>query len=556
MRRRIPSLPRWRAAIGVACLVPGSVLADQVRPVDRPLSPGSVALLIAGDVGSAELARWAEALTDARPEVRATAARAAFASGASSLVPALLNAVGREADGAAAREELVALGALAPGQADDALLAAARRFEGALYGPLARSLGRRGPTALALAPRLGDLPLSAPDWKAFFLWSTREGTQELAAAADAALATGKAAAWAGLVAMAQESGETLDDAMLARAVRSGSSAVRADTYWHLLREREQGKKPGPPTQSALDESPEAKGEGEDPVALIAFELLGRALGRRGRDRTALIEGLSGEEIALRLPTDTATLKELEGSERTAYGEARFGDPDGVKETLKGGWQEKSARKRARRDMRMRTASDFPPGLATDVLARAGCDVEKLEPIRWVGLEASYDGEGTLKKAGVFPMEGLSPTCQTAARVLLLMAFRPFDRAPRPHETDVIVLPLAQTFFSCVAERRAFQAGSDERSHHGGRITPPKKVHNVDPRYPDLARKVRREGTVILEAWISRSGCMRSVEVVHGPALDLEGAAIKAVTFWRYTPALLAGKPVPTLMTVTVDFRLQ
>lgn len=556
MRRRIPSLLKWRAAIGVAFLLPGSAPAEEVKPIDRPLSPGSVALLIAGDVGSAELARWAEALADARPEVRAAAARAAFASGAASLVPALLSAVEKEADRAAAREEFMALGALAPGKVDVALLAAARRFEGGPYGALARSLGRRGPSALALAPRLGELPLAAPDWKAFFLWSTREGTQKLAAAADAALATGKAAAWAGLVAVAQESGEAIEDATIAQAVRSGSSETRADTYCHLLRLHERGDEPGPRTRSALDESPEAKGEGDDPVASIAFELLGRALGRRGRDRTALIEGLSGEEIALRLPTDTATLKELEGPERAAYGQARFGDPDGVNEKLKKGWQEKSARKRARRDMRMRTASDFPPGLATDVLARAGCDVEKLDPIRWVGLEASYNGEGILKKAGLFPMEGLSPACQTAARVLLLMAFRPLDRAPRPNETDVVVLPLAQTFLSCVAGMPASQAGPDERDHHGGRITPPKKVHNVDPRYPDLARKVRRGGTVILEALISRSGCMRSVEVVHGPALDLEGAAIKAVAFWRYTPALLAGKPVPTLITVTVNFRLQ
>jgi len=37
---------------------------------------------------------------------------------------------------------------------------------------------------------------------------------------------------------------------------------------------------------------------------------------------------------------------------------------------------------------------------------------------------------------------------------------------------------------------------------------------------------------------------------------LDQAAIDAVRQWRFTPTLLSGEPVPVVMTVTVDFKLQ
>jgi len=38
--------------------------------------------------------------------------------------------------------------------------------------------------------------------------------------------------------------------------------------------------------------------------------------------------------------------------------------------------------------------------------------------------------------------------------------------------------------------------------------------------------------------------------------ELEAAALEAVRQWEYTPTLLEGVPVPVIMTVTVNFRLQ
>lgn len=89
---------------------------------------------------------------------------------------------------------------------------------------------------------------------------------------------------------------------------------------------------------------------------------------------------------------------------------------------------------------------------------------------------------------------------------------------------------------------------------GGEIREPRKVKDVAPVYPDIAKSGRIQGVVILECVISPEGKVTSVRVLRGiPVLD--EAAMKAVRQWEYTPTILYGQPVPVIMTVTVNFRL-
>jgi len=90
---------------------------------------------------------------------------------------------------------------------------------------------------------------------------------------------------------------------------------------------------------------------------------------------------------------------------------------------------------------------------------------------------------------------------------------------------------------------------------GGQIKAPTKVRHVAPSYPDLARQSRIHGLVILEALINPSGSVEDVRVLRGIPL-LNDAAVDAVGQWRFTPTLLNGIPVPVVMTVTVNFRLE
>jgi protein TonB len=90
---------------------------------------------------------------------------------------------------------------------------------------------------------------------------------------------------------------------------------------------------------------------------------------------------------------------------------------------------------------------------------------------------------------------------------------------------------------------------------GGDIRPPQRITYVAPVYPALAREVRRDGTVILEAVIDETGAVRNVTVVRSIPL-LDRAAIDAVSQWRYTPTRLNGAPIAIIMNVTVTFSLR
>lgn len=80
------------------------------------------------------------------------------------------------------------------------------------------------------------------------------------------------------------------------------------------------------------------------------------------------------------------------------------------------------------------------------------------------------------------------------------------------------------------------------------------VGTVIPEYPPIAREMGVEGTVILQASISKTGTIENLRVVSGPEL-LRRATINAVSQWRYRPYLLNGEPVEVETTVNVRFTL-
>jgi len=89
---------------------------------------------------------------------------------------------------------------------------------------------------------------------------------------------------------------------------------------------------------------------------------------------------------------------------------------------------------------------------------------------------------------------------------------------------------------------------------------PVLIHKVEPEYPELARVVRLEGFVVLQAEIGTDGAVTVVEVLHTsrPHMGFEEAAIAAVSRWRYEPARwrVDGEPVEVYFTIYVAFKLK
>ncbi len=80
------------------------------------------------------------------------------------------------------------------------------------------------------------------------------------------------------------------------------------------------------------------------------------------------------------------------------------------------------------------------------------------------------------------------------------------------------------------------------------------VRQVNPQYPAMAREMRVEGDVVLEAVIGEDGTVRDLKAVSGPAM-LVNPAIQAVRQWRYKPYLLNGQPVEVETQIKLRFRL-
>ena len=93
-----------------------------------------------------------------------------------------------------------------------------------------------------------------------------------------------------------------------------------------------------------------------------------------------------------------------------------------------------------------------------------------------------------------------------------------------------------------------------RIKRGGEVQHANLLHQVKPTYPQLARSVRVQGVVILEAIIDREGRVENLKVLSGHPL-LIPAAFEAVQQWRYRPTLLNGQPVEVMTQVTVNFSL-
>ena len=75
-----------------------------------------------------------------------------------------------------------------------------------------------------------------------------------------------------------------------------------------------------------------------------------------------------------------------------------------------------------------------------------------------------------------------------------------------------------------------------------------------PHYPAIPKAAGIQGTVVLQATISKSGSIENLKVMGGPPM-LQQAAMDAVRSWRYKPYLLNGEPVEVETTIHVVFRL-
>jgi TonB family protein len=77
---------------------------------------------------------------------------------------------------------------------------------------------------------------------------------------------------------------------------------------------------------------------------------------------------------------------------------------------------------------------------------------------------------------------------------------------------------------------------------------------VEPKYPLLAKQMKVQGAVVLQALIGRDGNIQGLNVLSGPQI-LSTAAQEAVKQWRFRPYVQSGEPVESEARITVNFTI-
>jgi protein TonB len=80
------------------------------------------------------------------------------------------------------------------------------------------------------------------------------------------------------------------------------------------------------------------------------------------------------------------------------------------------------------------------------------------------------------------------------------------------------------------------------------------AESVRPDYPMLARQMKVQGSVILQALIGRDGLIQDLRVMSGPPI-LAAAAQEAVRQWHFKPHYLGNQAVETQTRIIVNFTI-
>jgi TonB family protein len=269
---------------------------------------------------------------------------------------------------------------------------------------------------------------------------------------------------------------------------------------------------------------------------------------------------------IELARDRAFLRRLSGPELAALSERARGDARVLAEWLRDEPERdderedappKSARTAGASATGLSIPDDFPPGLLADLLQVSGCAPGNRKDL-FHGAEVTYGPDGRPRRVTMFATGAVPPGCVQAVKAMALLTLGPPSVPGAAAPTEILIVPLAKDVLACMAEPPpppAAPAPASPQRVGRGHIQEPKKLRHVAPWYPAGARDARIAGVVILEATIAPSGCVRSVKRLRSRDPRLDVVSLITAAQWRYTPTLLNGVPVPVIMTVTVNFRL-
>lgn len=142
---------------------------------------------------------------------------------------------------------------------------------------------------------------------------------------------------------------------------------------------------------------------------------------------------------------------------------------------------------------------------------------------------------------------------------------PMRELPASERAPVLAPPAPVTSVAPVAAAEAEAplapaASADFDSSAGGPVTPPRSdavhLNNPKPVYPAVSRRLKEEGTVVLEVFIQVDGSVGDLRVKRSSGFTrLDEAALAAVRRWKYVPARRGNDPVALWYAQSLVFSL-
>jgi len=546
MKRLIRRTPPGLVVAGIL-LFRGPAAADELSSLLRkPVSPAAIATLAPFSKDPRVAARWKEALTDASPDVRGTAARAIDAIGVASLVPDLAAALEKEKDPAAAREEIRGILALGGGS-DDAVLSAAARFDGAIDGDLLRAFARaRGLGALPLYfSRLRNLLLTDDDHRAFFRIASRGGQQTLTGAAAMALGRGDSEVWKLILALAPHDPSLAASPILRSALASPDATIRGEAAWYLAERFAEAKPPAADIAAAVDSLKSGESSDMHPTSdvllLLGPELLKREAGGKPAEDPAFRLALAARGTGrLGAPFEHGPLVALlTPSERDALGKRGPEETPAVDLDA---------------DSTHWSVSDLPHGLGADFLRSTVCGGGAvIAP--YATAEVAFRPDGRPQHVTV--LSGPQQTaCDQILKAALLLSLAPADQPTSPEMPFHLQTILLPSVLSCAEESVRDPVVIRHIAQLSSLLVPPKLVSKTDPIYPNLSGRDRVTGVAILKGTITPAGCVQQIHTIQSSGvLSIDIASMLGFLQWRYEPARLNREAIATPLTVTFTYQL-
>ena len=510
-------------------------------------SPASVALLVNETNSEAIAARIGPALEAKDGIARAAAARVALVRGVTSVLPQLRDALTKETDPDAAREEVRALVIL--GNAADVNLAreATRNLPPAIDDVIARAVSRRPDAFDVYATSLREHGY-VPD-AAFFtqaLW--QQPAAVIAADGSRLLAARDAAGWRSLLTSLRESHLAMLSGVLGPSLNAPTEEIRTASVWYLVCSYVPD-----PTQIHEYVRAALAAPTEEASTREAFgrELLRRMLGGERKDDPRWLELLQTDEADALLGNDESLFQ-------------YFTDKEFQIRKNHCGITPYDCRMPSRRPTKTIPSSAvaepsyylpdvLPRGVASAVVSETRCNGA------WLALGgATADTAGRVQSIEMKRVE-MDNACDKAVTTLMRLSLATPSAIKAPLKTGNILLVHARKQPPCLDEASLSASTTSALHRVGGEVTAPVVKRRVEPEFPESARGAMGGGTnvlVILRSVITREGCVRAVDLlVQSPYPELNAAALKALAQWTFEPGRLRGEPVDVVFNLTVNFRV-